>query len=132
MLIGDATHDDLDPDAPFVRALELAASRTGIRVVTIPVANRSGVAELLTAVRPGAVVIAGGHDSDDEVARFAYAVRSAGGALPLALFHRHAAGGEQLSATPSLPELPSEATALALAMLDGQALPATRNRRLGS
>src|SRR3954469_22360889 len=25
LLIGDATHDDLDPDAPFVRALELAA-----------------------------------------------------------------------------------------------------------
>jgi DNA-binding transcriptional MerR regulator len=132
LLIGDATADDLDPDAPFVRALELAASRTGIRVVSIPTANRSGVAELLNAVRPGAVVIAGGHESDDEVARFAYAVRSAGGALPLALFHRGPTGGTQLSATPSLPESPSEATALALAMLDGQALPATRNRRLGS
>ena len=129
LLIGDATHDDLDPDAPYVRALELAAARTGIRVVSIPVANRSGVAELLTAVRPGAVVIAGGHASDDEVARFAYAVRSAGGALPLALFHRGSAGGEQLSATPSLPPSPSEATAQALALLDGHSLPVGRARR---
>jgi DNA-binding transcriptional MerR regulator len=132
LLIGDATQDDLDPDAPFVRALELAASRTGIRVITIPVANRSGVAELLTAVRPGAVVIAGGQASDDEVARFAYAVRSAGGALPLALFHRGSAGGEHLSATPSLPESPSEATAQALALLDGHSLPIGHARRIGS
>jgi hypothetical protein len=132
LLIGDATQDDLDPDAPAVRALELAAARTGIRIVSIPVANRSGVAELLNAVRPGAVVIAGGHATDDEVARFAYAVRSAGGALPLALFHRGATGGEQLSATPSLPVSPSEATAQALALLDGHSLPIGRTRRIGS
>ncbi len=103
----------------------------GIRVASVPVANHTGVAELLTALRPGAVIIAGASAADDEVARFAYAVRSAGGALPLAVFRRDAAGGEQISAVPSLPASPSEATAQALAMLDGHALPIGR-RRAGS
>ena len=40
--------------------------------------------------------------------------------------------GEQLSAVPSLPASPSEATAQALALLDGQVLPRSRVRRLGS
>jgi MerR family transcriptional regulator, light-induced transcriptional regulator len=123
-LLGDATEDDLDPEAPAVRALELFAGRTGIRVASVPVAHHSGVAELLTALRPGAVIVAGGHASDDEVARFAYAVRSAGGALPLAVYRRGAAGGEQISAVPTLPPSASEATAQALALLDGHALPA--------
>jgi len=123
ILIGDATEDDLDPDAPMVRALELFAGRTGVRVTSIPVANHAGVADLLTALRPGAVIIAGRSASDEELAHFAYAVRSAGGALPLALFQR---GDVQVSRTSSihvLPDSPSEATAQALAMLDGQAAP---------
>ena len=119
ILVGDATEDDLDPDAPAVRALELFAGRTGIRVTSIPVANHAGVADLLTALRPGAVVIAGRHAGDEEIARFAYAVRAAGGALPLALFHR---GERDVSRTGSvhvLPDSPSEATAQAIALLDG-------------
>ncbi|MDX6665640.1 MAG: MerR family transcriptional regulator, light-induced transcriptional regulator [Solirubrobacteraceae bacterium] len=119
ILIGDATADDLDPDAPVVRALELCTGRTGIRVASIPIGNHAGVAELLAALRPGAVIIAGRHASDEEIARFAYAVRSAGGALPLALFQR---GDDRVSRTSSVHHLaasPSEATAEALALLDG-------------
>lgn len=120
ILIGDATEDDLDPDAPMVRALELFTGRTGIRIASIPVGNHSGVADLLKSLRPGAVIIAGRHASDEDIARFAYAVRSAGGSLPLALFQR---GGQEVSRTRTvhvLPVSPSEATAQALALLDGQ------------
>jgi DNA-binding transcriptional MerR regulator len=123
LLIGDATQDELDMDAPAVRALELFAGRTGIRVASIPVGNHTGVSDLLGALRPGAVVIAGRHASDDTVARFAYAVRSAGGALPLGLFQR---GDVELSRTSTILRLPdsaSEATAQALAMLDGHTVP---------
>lgn len=122
VLVGDATRDDLDVDAPTVRAFELFAARTGVRVATLPVRNRSGVADLVAAMRPGAVVVAGRHADDEQVARWAYAVRSAAGALPLSLFLR----GEQSSrhgATPVLSALPSEATAQALALLDGHAAP---------
>lgn len=119
ILIGDATEDDLDVDATMVRALELFTGRSGIRIASIPVGNHSGVADLLQALRPGVVIIAGRHASDEDIARFAYAVRSAGGSLPLALFQR---GNEQVSRTRAvhvLPASPSEATAQALALLDG-------------
>jgi DNA-binding transcriptional MerR regulator len=131
VLIGDATKDDLDPDAPTVRALELFTGRTGIRVASIPVANHAGVVDLLQALRPGAVVIAGRHASDEDIARFAYAVRSAGGQLPLALFNRGDAEVSRTSSVHQLAALPSEATAEALALLDGNATPislAGRNR----
>lgn len=121
LLIGDATAHDLDPDAPVVRALELFAARTGIRVATVPVRHHAGIGDLLGALRPGAVVVAGRHAADEELAHFAYAVRAAGGALPLALFRR---GDVQVSRTSSvhvLADAPSEATAEALALLDAQA-----------
>ena len=119
ILIGDATGDELDAEAPLVRALELFVGRTGIRVASVPVARHSGVADLLRALQPGAVLIAGRSASDEAVARFAYAVRAAGGSLPLALFSR---GPEEESPTSTLLHLPlsvSEATAQALALLDG-------------
>jgi DNA-binding transcriptional MerR regulator len=132
ILIGDATADDLDADAPAVRTFELFAGRTGIRVTSIPVANHAGVAELLTALRPGAVVIAGGHAGDEAIARFAYAVRSAGGALPLALFQRGDVEVSRTSSVHVLPASPSEATAQALALLDGHAQPVRLTSRSSS
>lgn len=127
VLVGDATRDDLDVDAPAVRAFELFVARTGVRVATLPVRNRSGVADLVAAMRPGAVVVAGRHADDDQVARWAYAVRSAAGALPISLFLR----GEQSSqgATPVLSAAPAEATAQALALLDGHSAPARLRSR---
>lgn len=129
ILIGDATEDDLDVDAPMVRALELFTGRTGIRIASIPVGNHSGVADLLKSLRPGAVIIAGRNASDEDIARFAYAVRSAGGSLPLALFQR---GDEHVSRTSTvhhLPASPSEATAQALALLDGHSAPISLSGR---
>jgi DNA-binding transcriptional MerR regulator len=127
VLIGDATRDDLDVDAPAVRALELFVARTGVRVATLPVRNRSGVTDLVAAVRPGAVIVAGRHADDEEVARWAYAVRSAAGALPLALYQRGGDEGSRHGATPVLAGPPSEATAQALALLDGHAAGARTN-----
>jgi hypothetical protein len=123
ILIGDATEDDLDVDAPVVRALELFTGRAGIRIAAIPVRNHSGVGDLLQALRPGAVVIAGRSASDEEIARFAYAVRSAGGQVPVALFHRGDAEVSRTSSVHALPASPAEATAQALALLDGHGAP---------
>jgi DNA-binding transcriptional MerR regulator len=108
VLIGDATRDDLDPDNLNVRALELFCARAGARVLPLPVSGIVGLPEVLGAFSPHAVVIAGSHVPDDDVARWAYGVRSAAGALPIALFRRGArddrvrtTGARMLSDTPS-------------------------------
>jgi hypothetical protein len=78
------------------------------------------------------VIIAGRSASDEEIARFAYAVRSAGGALPLALFHRGDVQVSRTSAVHALPASPAEATAQALALLDGAAAPVRLTERSSS
>jgi DNA-binding transcriptional MerR regulator len=88
VLVGNASPDDLEIDALYMRALELFLSRAGTKVLTLPISGISGLGDLLTAFRPDAVVVAGSHDADDDVARWAYRVRAVAGALPITLFHR--------------------------------------------
>jgi DNA-binding transcriptional MerR regulator len=88
VLIGDASRDELDPDAPAIRALELLCARAGAKLLCLSVRGVNGLNDALGMLEPQAVVVAGGHARDDQVARWAYAVRSAAGALPVALFRR--------------------------------------------
>jgi MerR family transcriptional regulator, light-induced transcriptional regulator len=92
ILIGDATRDQLDPDGLALRALELSTTRVGLRTVTLPVTGLAGLGDVLTAYAPRVVVIAGGEENDDDVARWAYRVRASAGALPVLLFHRSGRG----------------------------------------
>jgi hypothetical protein len=109
VLLGDATRDQLDPDALALRALELCASRIGLRTVTLPVTGLAGLGDVLAAHAPRVVVIAGGEEVDDDVARWAYRVRAAAGALPVLLFRRgergdrtRTTGARHLAATPTI------------------------------
>lgn len=109
VLIGDATDGLADPQALVVRALELFTARAGARVITLPVGGIGGLGQVLAAHGPDAVVLAGEAAGDDDVARWAYAVRSTVGALPVMLFHRSvraervsAAAGRTLDDQPSL------------------------------
>lgn len=88
VVLGDASRDDLDPDAAYIRSLELLLARSGATVLGLSVRGVSNMAEALAAHRPDAVVIAGGALADDAVARWAYAVRLATGPLPVAVFRR--------------------------------------------
>lgn len=88
IVLGDATRDELDPDAAYVHALELLAMRSGARVLGLSVRGVANMSEALGAYRPDVVVIAGGALSDDAVARWAYAVRLATGPLPVAVYRR--------------------------------------------
>jgi DNA-binding transcriptional MerR regulator len=92
VIIGDATRDQLDPDALALRVLELCSTRMGLRTVTLPVTGLAGLGDVLSAYEPRVVVIAGGDDVDDDVARWAYRVRAASGALPVLLYRRGAVG----------------------------------------
>jgi DNA-binding transcriptional MerR regulator len=109
VLLGDATGDQLDPDALALRALELCTTRVGLRTLTLPVTGLAGLGDVLGAYAPRVVVIAGGEENDDDVARWAYRVRAAAGALPVLLFHRtgrgdrtRTTGARHLAAAPTL------------------------------
>jgi DNA-binding transcriptional MerR regulator len=120
VLIGDATRDELDTDALAVKALQLFCIRSGARVLVLPVSGVAGLVDVLRAFEPQIVVVAGSEAADDQVARWAYRVRSAAGALQMTLFRRGGhidrarTAGRQLSVTPG------EAHRQLLDMLDGR------------
>jgi MerR family transcriptional regulator, light-induced transcriptional regulator len=122
ILIGDATQDELDPDALHVRALELFSVRAGARVLLLPVSGIGGLPEVLAAFAPRTVVIAGRTAADDVVARWAYTVRSAAGALPMTIFRRgaHAAEGTRTTGARVLADQPGEASRQLFELLDGR------------
>ena len=88
VLVGDATHDELDTDALAMRALQLFCVRSGARVLVLPVSGVAGLVDVLRAFEPPVVVVAGAEAPDDQVARWAYRVRSAAGPLQVTLFRR--------------------------------------------
>jgi DNA-binding transcriptional MerR regulator len=108
IVIGDASRDEFDLDGVRIRALELLCVRSGPAPLCLPVRGLGAIGHAVSAHRPAALVIAGRHGTDDEVARWAYGVRSAAGALPVALYARrrdserlHTSSSRQLSDAPS-------------------------------
>ena len=90
VLLGDAARDDLDPDSPHIRAFELFCVRAGVSMLSLSARGVNGIGDAVAVHGPNLVVIAGGHLDDDTVARWAYAVRLAAGALPVAVYRRGA------------------------------------------
>lgn len=113
LLIGDASRDELDPDSPSIRALELLCARAGAKLLCLSVRGVAGIGDALASAQPDAVVLAGSYARDDKVARWAYAVRSAAGALPVTLFRREvvrplrarSTGTQILSSSPTAAQL---------------------------
>ena len=106
IVIGDAARDELDPDSPYIRALELFCARAGIDVLSLSARGVAGIGDVVAVHRPDLVVVAGSHLADDDVARWAYAIRLAAGAMPVAIYRR----GElrRASATTGARNLPRE------------------------
>jgi hypothetical protein len=90
IVLGDASRDELDPDSAYIRAFELFCVRAGVRVLSLSARGVSGIGDAVAVHRPNLVVLAGGHLGDDAVARWAYAIRLAAGALPVAVYRRGA------------------------------------------
>lgn len=88
IVFGDATRDELDPDAPYLRALELFCARAGIDVLSLSARGVAGIGDAVAVHRPNLVVVAGSYLDDDAVARWAYAIRLASGAIPVAVYRR--------------------------------------------
>jgi DNA-binding transcriptional MerR regulator len=107
IMVGDATEGDFDPEAPAVRTLELFCTRAGAHVISLPVRGVGGLGDLIAAMSVNAVVIAGAGAEDDAVARWAYAVRSSAGALPMTLFKRSPRSAARATGTRVLADAPS-------------------------
>jgi MerR family transcriptional regulator, light-induced transcriptional regulator len=90
IVLGDASRDELDPDAPHIRALELSCVRAGVKVLSLSARGVNGIGDAVSIHRPNLVVVAGGHLDDDTVARWAYSIRLALGPLPVAVYRRGA------------------------------------------
>ena len=122
ILVGDATHNELDPDALRVRAFELFCGRAGARVMALPIGCTTGLGDVVASLSPDAIVIAGGHVSDDDVARWAYRVRAATGQLPTALFRRTHEASRLRNAAGArvLPDNPFSAQRQLLGLVDGR------------
>ena len=88
IVVGDASRDELDPDAPYLRAFELLCVRAGVDVLSLSARGVAGIGDAVAVHRPNLVVVAGGHLDDDTVARWAYAIRLAVGPTPVALYRR--------------------------------------------
>jgi MerR family transcriptional regulator, light-induced transcriptional regulator len=88
LVLGDASRDELDPDAPHIRALELFCVRAGVKVLSLSARGVTGIGDAVAVHQPNLVVIAGSYLPDDTVARWAYAVRLAAGAMPVAVYRR--------------------------------------------
>lgn len=88
IVIGDASRDELDPDAPYIRALELFCARAGVDVLSLSVRGLAGIGDAVALRRPDLVVVAGSHLDDDNVARWAYAIRLVAGSMPVAVYRR--------------------------------------------
>ena len=88
IVVGDASRDELDPDSPYIRALELFCARAGIHVLSLSARGVAGIGDAVAVHRPDVVVVAGSHLPDDAIARWAYAIRLAAGAMPIAVFRR--------------------------------------------
>ncbi len=118
ILVGDATRNELDRDALAVRAFELFCGRSGARVMALPVGGVCGLSDVVESLSPDAVVIAGGHVGDDDVALWAYRVRAAAGPLPMALFRRsHHRAKVRTTGTRILPDTPFGAQRQLLAQI---------------
>lgn len=107
IVVGDATRDELDPDTPYVRALELFCARAGVNVLSLSARGVAGLGDAVAVHRPDFIVVAGSHLGDDAVARWAYAVRMAAGAAQVAVYRRDD-GRRTRPATMATRDLPAD------------------------
>ena len=120
IMIGDASRDELDRDSPYIRALELFCARAGISVLSLSARGIAGIGDAVAIQRPDLVILAGSHLDDDTVARWAYAVRLAAGAMPMAVYRR---GAERIrvrtTGARNLPAGPRAAQRRILELIEG-------------
>jgi hypothetical protein len=108
IFVGNASRDELDPDATYILALELFCMRAGVKIMSLSARGIAGIRDAFDVHCPDLVVLAGGHLGDETVASWTHSVRLAVGPMPIALYRR----GNHLEDLPTTGTvvLPSRAT----------------------
>jgi MerR family transcriptional regulator, light-induced transcriptional regulator len=119
IVLVNASRDELDLDAVYIRALKVFCLRAGINVLNLSVRAMNGIGDVASVHRPDLIVLAGQEIDETTIARWTYAVGRSIGPRPLALY-RHTT--TQTSNT-VLPPAPGEAQLRLLELADA-ALPA--------
>lgn len=114
ILLVNASRDELDLDAVYIRALKVFCLRAGISVLILSAQAMNGIGDVASVHRPDVIVLAGKQTDETTIARWTYAIERSIGPRPLALY-RHAT-------TPTdntgLPPAPGEAQLRLLELAD--------------
>jgi DNA-binding transcriptional MerR regulator len=119
IMLVNASRDELDLDAVYIRALKLFCLRAGINVLNLSARAMSGISDVASVHRPDLIVLAGQELDETTIARWTYAIGRSIGPRPLALY-RHAT---TRTCNTVLPSAPGEARLRLLELADS-ALPA--------
>ncbi|MGO9497229.1 MAG: MerR family DNA-binding transcriptional regulator [Solirubrobacteraceae bacterium] len=119
IVLANASRDELDLNAPYIRALEVFCLRAGVKVLSLSALALNGIADAASVHQANLIVIAGGQVDDDTVARCASIIGRSVGPPSIAVYRRPT----RRVWTTVLPSAPSEAQ-LRLVELAGAAVPA--------
>ena len=122
IVLANASRDDLDIDAAYLRALNLFCLRAGANVLILPSQAMSGIGDAAAVHRPDLVVLAGKHMDEATIARWTYAIERSIGPRPVVLY-RHATTRTQ---HPVLPPAPGDAQRRLLELIDEAVRPSVR------
>ena len=101
-MLVNASWDELDLDAMYIRALKLFCLRAGIKVQILSVRALTGIGDIASVHRPDVIVLAGKQIDEATLARWTYAIERSIGPRPLALY-RHARLGAYGTVLPLAP-----------------------------
>jgi DNA-binding transcriptional MerR regulator len=105
VMLGTALRDELDLDAPYVRALELFCMRAGIKVLSLPAQVVNGLGDAAAIHRPHLVILAGGQLPDGVAERWSSIIARAVGPTSCVLYRPPA----RVASRTVLPPTPAEA-----------------------
>ena len=114
ILLVNASRDELDVDAIYIRALKVFCLRAGIKVLSLSARTMNGIGDVASVHRPDLIVLAGKQTDETTIARWTYAIDRSIGPRPLALY-RHAGIGRYGT---FLPPAPGDAQLRSLELAD--------------
>jgi MerR family transcriptional regulator, light-induced transcriptional regulator len=102
IVLVNASWDELDLDAMYIRALTVFCLRAGIKVLILSVRAMTGIGDIASVHRPDIIVLAGKQIDETTLARWTSAIERSIGPRPLALY-RHARLGTYATVLPPAP-----------------------------
>ena len=87
ILLVNASRDELDLDAVYIRALKVFCLRAGIKVLSLSVRAMNGIGDVASVHMPDLIVLAGKQMDETTIARWTYAVDRSIGPRPFAFYH---------------------------------------------